>query len=135
MPKASYEIMEDKVSTVYDMIINRNKDKTFISKKRQIFDGWRRAIYNQRRFMKAITTFYSKGLYQKGFNTIVWGANYHKGKKLVEKVLTRHFLTRYKHSFVKECFSLWKEQLYIEISSNLNEKIDLYNNTVKSQAV
>jgi hypothetical protein len=114
------------------MIINRNLNKTFVSKKRQLFDGWRRAIYNQRRFMNAISTVLTKGMYCKGLDAVLWASRKRRNESLVEKVLTRHFLTRYQKSFIQEAFHIWKEQEFLEVTSSLRGKQNDYVTTVKT---
>ena len=42
--KASFELTEAKIAKAYDWVIQKNKTHIFISRKRQVFLGWKEAV-------------------------------------------------------------------------------------------
>lgn len=132
VPKAKIEIQEEQKDKIYRIVIGRNHDKFFISKKRSVFAEWRNAIIVQRRFMNQIVNFCSKGMYFKGFNAILERNRERKSKVLMERVLTKHFLVRYQYEFLKQSMNKWKAVIFNNAFTELKNLTHDYNHEVKS---
>lgn len=130
--KAKIEIQEEMQDKIHNIIIKRNLDKFFISKKRSVFAEWRQAIIVQRRFMYQIVNFCSKGMYYKGFNAILERNRERKSKVLMEHVLTKHFLVRYQYEFLKQSMNKWKAIIFKNAFTELRNLTYDYNHEVKS---
>ena len=86
----------------------------------------------QRAFMYSIKNVIEKGMFMKGFLTIRHASRIKAGHNLVEKVLTKHFLTRYYTSYTKQAFHIWKEQEFVELTSNLDDIRGTHNETMQA---
>ena len=67
---SKFEIAEDKMMKINEMIVGRSTNKMCVSKKRSVFFEWRNAILQQRGFMYSIKNYIEKGLFHKGFMEI-----------------------------------------------------------------
>lgn len=117
--KASYEKTEDKITKTYNLLINKNRDKIFVSRKRQIFESWHQAVKQQKHFVFSVINICTKSAYSQGFEVLRDFDKYkaHKNKK--ERLLTKYF-GRFNANFMKDAITRWKKCILMEASSELS---------------
>lgn len=129
LPPSLIDIQSTKVRKTVDVIISRNMNLTMKSKKRAIFEGWRRITHLETRFHTLVFKVFEKSLYDVGFVAIRHAYKSNRRDFIIEKIIGKHYKKIYR-SWLAEALSTWKEQVLKRVVAKGSAGADEYQQTV-----
>ena len=110
LPPSEIDIQSAKVRKAVDVIISKNMNLTMKSKKRAVFEGWRRVTHLETRFHSLVFKVLERSLYDVGFVAIKHACKANRRDFVIEKIIGKHYKKIYR-SWLAEAVGIWKEQL------------------------
>lgn len=99
-----------KVKKVQTAVIRRNQDCIFMSRKRLIFETWRKQVRSETNFIRCITRVISQSMRYNGFLNIKERSRHvHRDRKI--RLRMTQITSRFFKHFMLEVFSRWKMEM------------------------
>ena len=103
-------------------------DLTMKSKKRAVFEGWRRVTQLETRFHSLVFKVFERSLYDVGFVAIRQASKSNRRDFLIEKIIGKHYKKIYR-SWLAEAICIWKEQLVKDVVAKTSVVTGEYEQT------
>jgi hypothetical protein len=107
LPPSQIDIQTTKIRKTVDIVISKNMNLTMKSKKRAVFEGWRRVTHLETRFHSLVFKVFERSLYDVGFVAIRHAYKGNRRDYLIEKIIGKHYKKIYR-SWLAEAVGIWK---------------------------
>lgn len=103
------------------------------SKKRAVFEGWRRVTHLETRFHSLVFKVLERSLYDVGFVAIRHASKGNRKDFLIEKIIGKHYKKIYRN-WLAEALGIWKQQLLKDVVAKASVVTGEYQQTASAIA-